>query len=966
MGTILLWDSSSAFSSGLSWKQQWREVFQQAVNDTTPSQSCDANQTTSFIQTNIKGACRVLNNQAGCCTSTPEITPVIATASCPSRCVNLYAAYWCTVSCQGNFNLQNGTATLCSAAVQEMLDNCRDCSPALLPFNSPNAFQDGVFIRVGTDANCKNFAAVASPTELEPPTIVSLSVSNNGVTTITGPNPLVVTLSALIKNTQIPYGGRAACVTPQGEQGAVKILTSNDFERQGNGDWKVLVSCTFGPKAQKGTWNFFLRVANTNSSVVSDSAANTKFDVNSNFPPANGVFGDLDLCANGSPDSTGVSIISFVAGQSAGKINCCSSTSTCVISGTVSTIGQINGGPTPIALTGFVGSIGIVNLLLGSAGLFLTGGSSITITGVFTCASTVFGSDSSALNFGPTSSLEVQPGCEFDVTTIKMNFGPGVVAKINSAGVPGSAAKPTFEIQQSKAGGGATTFTVPLFVGPNSFIIFNGAAGALLAVLDGGLKLNDPSNAGNANIQVIIDGGVIFGNMQTGCILTLGQVAVTELPTIKRATTQPTAGDAARIICALEPAAAAVGNAVAVNAIAIATPGTRFFIQPKVQGTADCSLVLTYSLAGANPAEAWTVNAYFGQEQNQAGLPPVGLGTVPYPALPAFTRLRLQNNARIVIINVRQNGPITVVSGALDFQAGSTIEVELAQQNIATTAFEIPLIRYTASQRCVLAPASCGTDQCDVSATLVVSNPLLNRQANLICRKYKPAAAVATGYLELVLQFPAAPINAPPSAAVLPFISDIQGNILMDRTATDYPVDKFLAAILNILGITPSEIVVDSYLSVDATRRAGSRIRALFHCLSSVSLQEANSKCNRIVNEAGRQGSALNNELRAISASTTNDNTPKKNHSDSALYGLFALAAIPIIIIVLCCLFLKNRKRSADNQYMQDTATFSNVAAQPQPINNPYPYYDPGLPAQAAYDGKAPILPPPAPYGYGY
>jgi hypothetical protein len=280
-------------------------------------------------------------------------------------------------------------------------------------------------------------------------------------------------------------------------------------------------------------------------------------------------------------------------------------------------------------------------------------------------------------------------------------------------------------------------------------------------------------------------------------------------------------------------------------------------------------------------------------------------------------------------------------------------------------------MRYQTSFRCNTNPGSCSTDQCDVDATLVVSNAISNRQATMICRTYRltgDQAATPTGWKELVLQFPAAPVQSPPSTAVLPFLSRIRAVITMDRKITDYPVERFLAALNNILGITPAEILIESYIAVESARRAaGDLIRATFRCRSAVSEADADAKCQRIVNEANKKGSALANELRPVSSSLSEVSDDDEDGSDSALYGLFALAAIPIICIVLCCLFMKNRRRKADNQYMQDTATFSNVAAQPQPINYPYPYYDPNVPAQAlAYDGKVPSLPPPVYPAYGY
>jgi hypothetical protein len=257
-------------------------------------------------------------------------------------------------------------------------------------------------------------------------------------------------------------------------------------------------------------------------------------------------------------------------------------------------------------------------------------------------------------------------------------------------------------------------------------------------------------------------------------------------------------------------------------------------------------------------------------------------------------------------------------------------------------------MRYITSKRCNDNAAQCTAAQCETYATVVVSNPFADRPATLICRQMTTTAAGGSQWKELVLQFPTAPVVTPPSSAILPFLSTTINTIILDRKVTDYPSDRFLAAINNILGITPREVQLESYTAVDSAAHTA----AVFRCRSEISVQDADATCARILREASTAGSALNNELKTLSTTTASTLAREEDDSDHALYGLFALLAIPIICIVAACLFIKNRKRQADNQYMQDTATFSNVAAQPQPINNPYPYYD--APPQGALLDKPP------------
>jgi hypothetical protein len=890
------------------------------------------------------------------------------------------------VSCQGNFNTNNGTNYLCAESVQMLLDECQTCVPALLPFVTPFQFANGVSIRVFQSAGCFAFHLRALAAEQGPPVIVNTTVVTSGGGASNNPNnfPFIATLIAEIRNGQVPYGGEVSCISPSGKPGNPKKLTSNDFVRLGNGNWQVAATCKFGPKVPRSLWNWFLRIDNTNSSAVSDNVAATQFEVNSDYVPPGGNFGVVLLCEARNAaeilNALGVAAFGLSSGQRADDVTCCDPDSKCTVSGlgTGILIGILRSGPSTLDLSSFVGTI--INLILsaGSEGLLLSGGSTISITGALTCASKVFGQDASSMTFPPGASMQASQGCLLDLSTITINFtansaaGPGVIVRAMPGDNP---TEPSLEIQQLLAGAGTMLILAPFQIEAGVFITINGMPSAVIIEFRFGITFLNPADPNNGNAgMILITGGVVFGSSHAGWILQL-QPQQLEPPPATRATTQP--NGASVVICN------GPGNAVAGNARVSAGEHTGVFIRPKNAGDADCGILRRFkiipsptNLNGFDPpndanAQGWLINSYFGFEFG-AGNP---WADYPTPAQQQIVRLEIKNNARLVIVNAKQGGAFSVVYGAVKFDQGSIIEVELAQSNVASTAFEIVLMRYQTSFRCINPPtaASCSSEQCDVDATLVVSNPIANRPATMICRTYKlanPNSAVPTGWKELVLQFPAAPVITPPSASVLPFVSTITAIIVMDRSITDYPVERFLAAIFNILGISPAEIQVDAYVATESTRRqTGDRIRATFHCRSSVSVEDANAKCQRILNEANTPGSALANELRTISTGQKNDREGDDNGSDEALYGLFALAAIPIICIVILCLCLKNRKRQADNQYMQDTATFSNVAAQPQPINYPYPYYDPAVPAQAlAYDGKAPsaIMPPPAYPQYGY
>lgn len=129
-----------------------------------------------------------------------------------------------------------------------------------------------------------------------------------------------------------------------------------------------------------------------------------------------------------------------------------------------------------------------------------------------------------------------------------------------------------------------------------------------------------------------------------------------------------------------------------------------------------------------------------------------------------------------------------------------------------------------------------------------------------------------------------------------------------------------------------------------------SSVFVVFYCLSATSTADANALCNAVLSDATTSGTGLYNLLRGTQGSAVSSG----KGSNTALYGLFALTAIPVLCLLLCFLLYLHRNRMADNQYMQDTATFSNVAASPQPLGQP-PYYGPT---------DLPAYPQPPPYGF--
>jgi hypothetical protein len=281
------------------------------------------------------------------------------------------------------------------------------------------------------------------------------------------------------------------------------------------------------------------------------------------------------------------------------------------------------------------------------------------------------------------------------------------------------------------------------------------------------------------------------------------------------------------------------------------------------------------------------------------------------------------------------------------FEPGSIIEVELDLAALPSIAHEIILMRYLSGQTLGV---------CNVLASLRVANQaqIGNRVPELKCITNAAFATTGTvnapgndGPFTLILSVPASPPPSPPpgpGAGAGSKLSTNQFVLTLDQPANEFPQDKFLNAIAFCLNITNQNVKIESYNSISGD------VVVTFRCIDQTA-GTANELCARIVAEALNVNSCLGQRLKASGADENSD-FDRDEGSNEALFGLFALLLLPVLCCLCLCLIWRNRRRQADNQYMQDTATFSNVAAAPQPINAidviPASYPMP-------YDPKAPI-----------
>jgi hypothetical protein len=216
---------------------------------------------------------------------------------------------------------------------------------------------------------------------------------------------------------------------------------------------------------------------------------------------------------------------------------------------------------------------------------------------------------------------------------------------------------------------------------------------------------------------------------------------------------------------------------------------------------------------------------------------------------------------------------------------------------------------------------------------LVVTNPG-NRVIELNCD--------ATNGVYLSLSEVQTPILPQVNPAL--FTSNNEYCIIVNQQLDTFTRATFIAAVATYFPGTSTNLLSITSFGTDQTRN--NQVRVAFRCLDFASVPAADQRCSSISTSAQTSGSAFRTAILATTACTptvivgANDN----DDSNHGLYGLFGLIAIPILCCCIIFLVVRNSRRRADNQYMQDAATFSNVASGPQPIAAalPAPQYDLG------------------------
>jgi hypothetical protein len=145
----------------------------------------------------------------------------------------------------------------------------------------------------------------------------------------------------------------------------------------------------------------------------------------------------------------------------------------------------------------------------------------------------------------------------------------------------------------------------------------------------------------------------------------------------------------------------------------------------------------------------------------------------------------------------------------------------------------------------------------------------------------------------------------------------------LDQDCATYGRLQFEVTAMHILGWIPTSA---PFLQVTDIFCGTKTLTVLFKCGSSASVNDAVVQCANAKAMMERYGS----DLFVALATTRPRFDTDDNHSNNAVFALFTLVALPLICVLGCVFCYKSKQKEADNQYLQDTATFANVAvAQP-------------------------------------
>jgi len=925
IGVVCLVCGHDSNASNALKEKRRRERIQQTANTLLfPQNVCNcAQDPCDTAQADINGVCSYLNGQNGCCgtnTIPTDVPPIEPSSACSADCLSAFYSFWCTLPCGDHVD---PASALCQSDVDSLFAKCNGC-PSFGTYDDVSQYTAlyGNRATFSTATGCVRFLENTLIVENAAPVVDTAASSVTPETADLSANTQTVAVTATIVVNQPVVDGtsvpplfmQVGFTTPNSGNPPVitnvRTLRSEDFEvlNRAEGRYRASHSIIVGYQHPAGTWA--VTVTNVNNMFGSQSnvevatfAITSTFTVDPNGQP----WGNVYLCS-GAPvgSGTGSHVLQLRGTQTVGDLTCCAD-SGCEVrcDGTTSSASNVidsiasdstdnaKDGRLPITFRDC--SINTVNQ---GTWNFPTETNIVASTVNFVTGATgEFGiaGQTTAIRTPDNSKINIANGA----TLRQVGVGSRVSMAVNTIFAAGSNLILTNDNQEFSIDETTTMQT----------------AGVINLSTRGQVFTLNPT-ASDARNQLLVEGQ--SATIQSGDASNLVRILAGRMEVTNQA----------RVLANVEvgPRAGTPSKPHILSSkfqVATSTPNT-FVAEICCASQCSGSLVI-------NPLAALFVIPPEGsQEESCVYVAPTAVAEGQAARIEGS--LTLRERSRVVMTGAKENGHHLFVTGDVTASAGALFEVELAPSNTNTEQHEITLMSWAG-----------GSAACTL-IEVVVTNKDPTRPPTQYCD-------TNAGRQRLRVTIPKAKAVVNPTNTAPSFISADTYSITFNKELTDCPETCFTDIIARVTNVDAQGLNVLSYVEKND-------ITATFRCLSTQSIQHADGICASLVSDARTAGNSLNEQLNVVSTTVVDANDEDDDgNSNTALYGLFGLIAIIPLAILAIFLFMKSKKRKADNQYMQDTATFSNVAASPQPINYPYPYG-----ANGAGEGVVDIAKPPPAY----
>eukprot|EP01005_Ploeotia_sp_CARIB1_P001690 NODE_5_length_3565_cov_439.914194_g4_i0.p1 GENE.NODE_5_length_3565_cov_439.914194_g4_i0~~NODE_5_length_3565_cov_439.914194_g4_i0.p1 ORF type:complete len:944 (-),score=268.80 NODE_5_length_3565_cov_439.914194_g4_i0:604-3435(-) len=850
--------------------------------------------------TGIPGICSFQNGATGCCSSTvqptdlPRIEP---STECTPKCLSAYYTMWCDVGCTDH---TAAIPTLCQASVDSLYQECNNC-PTFGSYDTVDAYIAALAGKANVAATgCVDFTTPALIVEEAAPK-VSTGAANNpvtpGTTTITTTTAQTATIQVIQTGVGLPTAEYAPPTfmdvgfkTPNGEVTNIVTKRSEDFTDMGAG---TETNTRIYQTTHAITLGPKAEAGEWNSYVSKVlNMYGTQSDVE--VTPFTITVDPPITTSWGNvllcPGATADHTGSHVLALSATQT--VDSASCCSTSGCMLKCAGSSNTNRVTALTSNPVTNGWT-LRDCTIGVGTVAGSTWTAIQTMSMIGSVvtFDSANARFDFGQTSTVTTPDGS-------RLVFVNGATMNLLAAGtIVNMGAHNSFD----------ATSSLQMQAENQQFFLQSGATMVVLGIINlratGQRFIIDPEGSALRN-NVLVDAENTAGR---------GIIEATSRTTswieIRSGRLEATRG-------------ATIGSLVKI------IPNTPTRSKALVQATskpADYTAEICCASICADNLEIEPLGALFIIPPEGSDVESCVIAGTTTEAARITGSLTMKEKTRIVMVGAKEGGTRLIVAGTVTIAAGTIFEVELAPSNTNANAHEIVLMSWT------------GGASCNTPIEVIINNGDSTRPITQFCR-----TSGTTHFL--VVSIPAARPAVAAGVTTPSFTSSDMYAITFNKDLEDCPETCFTDVIREVTNVDPKSLSIISYVEQND-------ITATFRCLSTQSVEHADGICRDLVNDARTSGNTLHERLDVVNTNVDRIDDDEDDDSNTALFGLFGLLGIIPLCLLAICLLLRLKKRKADNQYMQDTATFGNVAASPQPINYPYPYHGA---AQATVDAKTP------------